>query len=226
MMRRILALLCGLMLLVPAAQAAIDWPVMSTQGQQQAQAYIEQVNANLTTLGAANINSLFECYPVIMTFGITAMENADTPEGVELSLALQTEGMVSLAVRSIYADTFAALVGSCIQAADPERTLEDAVAEVAEKVNPVKQNPNDSFEDAMGDADWYQGDSLRIYYAYRPNEYADNNNWLQAVLIFPFSGVPTPQPTLEPSPTPSPIPDEEVTPTPRQVDFFFVPDGA
>ena len=96
MMRRILALLCGLMLLVPAAQAAIDWPVMSTQGQQQAQAYIEQVNANLTTLGAANINSLFECYPVIMTFGITAMENADTPEGVELSLALQTEGMVSL----------------------------------------------------------------------------------------------------------------------------------
>lgn len=42
----------------------------------------------------------------------------------------------------------------------------------------------------MGDADWYQGDSLRIYYAYRPNEYADNNNWLQAVLIFPFSGVP------------------------------------
>lgn len=46
------------------------------------------------------------------------MENADTPEGVELSLALQTEGMVSLTVRSIYADTFAALVGSCIQAAD------------------------------------------------------------------------------------------------------------
>lgn len=225
MMRRLLALLCCLLLMASAAQAAIDWPVLTTQGQQAAQAYINQVNANLTALGAANINSLFECYPVIMTFGVTALENADTPEGVELSFSLQDQCMVSLTVRSMDPETFPALVGSCLQAADPSRTLEDAVAEVSAKIQPALQSPGNSFEDEMGEMDWYQGDTLRVYYAYRPNEYADNNNWLQAVLIFPFTGTPTAQPTFEPTPTPSPIPDEEVTPTPRLLEFSPPPDG-
>ncbi len=225
MIRRLIALLCCLLLLAPVAQAAIDWPVMETPGQQAVQAYMNQVNANLTSLGAANVNSLFECYPVIMTFGVTAQDNADTPEGAELTFSIQNDGMASLTVRSIYADTFAYLAGSCIQAADPARTLEDAVTEVANKILPAQQAPGNSFEDVMGETDWYQGDTLRVYYAYRPNEYADNQNWLQAVLIFPFTGTPTAQPTFEPTPTPSPIPDEEVTPTPRLVEFSPVPDG-
>ena len=108
MIKRFLALLCCLLLAASVAQAAIDWPVLTTQGQQAAQTYIAQVNANLSSLGAANINSLFECYPVIMSLGITAQDNADTPEGVELSLQLQEEGMVSLTVRSIYPDSFGA----------------------------------------------------------------------------------------------------------------------
>ena len=203
MIKRFLALLCCLLLAASVAQAAIDWPVLTTQGQQAAQTYIAQVNANLSSLGAANINSLFECYPVIMSLGITAQDNADTPEGVELSLQLQEEGMVSLTVRSIYPDSFGALAGSCVQAADPSRTLEDV----------------------MGETDWYQGDTLRVYYAYRPDEYSDGNNWLQAVLIFPFTGLPTAQPTLEPTATPTLIPDEEVTPTPRLVEFSPKPDG-
>lgn len=225
MMRRFLALLCCLLLVVPAAHAALNWPVLTTQGQQAAQAYIDQVNANLSSLGAANVNSLFECYPVIISMGVTAQDNAETPEGVELSLQLQTEGITSLTVRSIYPDTFAALAGSCVQAADPTRTLEDTVAEAAEKAALAQQNPIDSFEDVMRETDWYQGDTLRVYYAYRPNEYSDGDNWLQAVLIFPFTGQPTAQPTIEPTATPTPIPDEEVTPTPRLVEFSPQPDG-
>lgn len=225
MIKRFLALLCCLLLAASVAQAAIDWPVLTTQGQQAAQTYIAQVNANLSSLGAANINSLFECYPVIMSLGITAQDNADTPEGVELSLQLQEEGMVSLTVRSIYPDSFGALAGSCVQAADPSRTLEDTVNEAAAKAALAQQSPDDSFEDVMGETDWYQGNTLRVYYAYRPDEYSDGNNWLQAVLIFPFTGLPTAQPTLEPTATPTLIPDEEVTPTPRLVEFSPKPDG-
>ena len=150
MIKRFLALLCCLLLAASVAQAAIDWPVLTTQGQQAAQTYIAQVNANLSSLGAANINSLFECYPVIMSLGITAQDNADTPEGVELSLQLQEEGMVSLTVRSIYPDSFGALAGSCVQAADPSRTLEDTVNEAAAKAAMAQQSPDDSFEDVMG----------------------------------------------------------------------------
>lgn len=53
--------------------------------------------------------------------------------GVELSLQLQEEGMVSLTVRSIYPDSFGVLAGSCVQAADPSRTLEDTVNEAGGK---------------------------------------------------------------------------------------------
>lgn len=144
MIKRFLALLCCLLLAASVAQAAIDWPVLTTQGQQAAQTYIAQVNTNLSSLGAANINSLFECYPVIMSLGITAQDNADTPEGVELSLQLQEEGMVSLTVRSIYPDSFGALAGSCVQAADPSRTLEDTVNEAAAKAAMAQQSPDDS----------------------------------------------------------------------------------
>ena len=46
MIKRFLALLCCLLLAASVAQAAIDWPVLTTQGQQAAQTYIAQVNAN------------------------------------------------------------------------------------------------------------------------------------------------------------------------------------
>ena len=82
----------------------------------------------------------------------------------------------------------------------------------------------------MTDMDWLQGDSLRIYYAYRPNEYHDNANWLQAVLVFPRGAELTPAPTFEPTPTATVYMEEswesdiQSTPAPA-IDFQSVPNS-
>lgn len=227
MKRRLTALLCALLLCASAAQAALDWPVLTTQGQQTVQAYVQRVNDNLATLGMPMVNSLFEAYPAMMNFGITGQDNGEIPEGVELNFVLSGNVVTSLMVRTTSVELFAPLVGSCIQAAEPDRLLEEALTVPAEKAALVQQAPGNSFEDAMGDTDWLQGDVLRVYYAYRPDEYHDGNNWLQAVLVFPRAGEETPAPTFAPAATPAPElqEGEEPTPTPRLVEFAPRPES-
>ncbi len=221
MKRWLMLLLCALLLCVPAAQASLEWPVLTTQGQQSVQTYVQRVNGNLAALGMPAINSLFEAYPTMMNFGITGQDNGDLPEGVELNFVLSGNVMTSLTVRTTNVELFAPLVASCIQAAEPTRLLEDTMVIPAEKAALVKQAAGNSFEDVMGETDWLQGDRLRVYYAYRPDEYHDGNHWLQAVLIFPRTGEETPMPTFAPvgTPTPELQEGEEPTPTPRLMEF-------
>ena len=87
MIRRWLALLLSLLLLSGMARAEIQWKT-DTPAQQQIQSYIEQVNTILTTAGELPVNRLFEMYQSFAVLGMTLTDDAETPEGVEITVKL------------------------------------------------------------------------------------------------------------------------------------------
>lgn len=197
MTKRILALLYAL-LLPAAALADIVWPTPPGEGQAALQAFIDSVNQNQTQQGYQPVNSLFECYPTFASLGITAQDMAEIPEDVEMTFTLENGHLDTLTMRASDPRSFAALAASCIQAASPESTLEDALADPTYHANRAAANPTNSFEDTVELAN---GLAPRVYYAYYPNQYRDGVNWLQMTLVFPLpeaagsslSATPTPE---------------------------------
>lgn len=184
MMKRILALVCAL-LLPAAALGELLWPEELDAGQLALQAYIGQVNANQLQQGASTVNSLFECYSPFATLGITAQDMAEIPEGVEMAFTLENGYLDTLTLRASDPATFAALAASCIQAASGETSLQEALADPTYHANKASAAPNDSFEDAV---ELTNGLAPRAYYAYYPNQYKDGTSWLQMTLVFPMPG--------------------------------------
>lgn len=198
---RFCALLCALMLLPAAALGAIDWPTAPSEGQNQLMAYIDRVNQNQSQQNRGWVNSLFECYPTFAVLGMTAVDMAEIPEGVELSFMLNSDSLDSLQLRVNDPTRFAAIAASCIQAASPTAiTLEEALTDPTAHAKRVMANPNNSFEDEIIDLN---GTTPRVYYAYYPNQYRDGVNWLQMTLIFPLSGYADAGITVTPTPPPA-----------------------
>lgn len=186
--KRLAALIAALMILLTAvsAQAELPWPVKMTQAQLELQSYIHRVNVNLASMNYPQVNSLFECYPFNATLGATGMDDAEIPEGVELTFTLYGETLNTLVLRVNDASRFAAYAAACIQAASPNTTtLQDAMKSPSAHAKAVQKNPGNSIEDAV---DVLNGPSPRTYYAYYPNQYRDGANWLQMTLIFPLAG--------------------------------------
>lgn len=218
-------LTCAMLLLASSAQGALSWPVLSTPGQLQVQSLVQSINEHLASLGAPQVNSLFESYPALMIFGVTGQDDAAMPEGTELTFTLNGDVLTAITLRTSNISSFAALAASCIQAVDPTLTQQEAMATPSEQMRLATTAPDNSFGESMGDTDWLQGEQLRAYYSYRPNEYHDNTNWIQMVLIPPMGSVATPTPTLAPTATPAPILEdgEEPTETPREATFTLSP---
>ena len=129
---------------------------------------------------------MFELYGSGATLGITAMPQAEIPEDVELTFTLYADSLNTLVLRVSDADRFPKIAGACIQAAAPEgQTLEEAVQNPQQHADKAKANPGNSFEDTVVTLN---GSSVRVYYAYYPNQYHDGVNWLQMTLIFPVAG--------------------------------------
>lgn len=230
MKKKGLALLCCLTLWTAAASAELTWPALSTQGQANVQSYVQQVNQDLAALGAPTVNAVFECFPGVVSLGITGEDNAEMSEGVELSFSLSGNVMTALTIRATNLDVFASLVASCLQAANPGTETSAYLDTPASYVQQARSHPDNSFGADMTDTDWLQGDSVRVYYSYRPDEFHDGENWLQAVLVFPRSAEGTPEPTFAPAPTPTVYQEEswesEVDPTPTPVlEFQSIPNS-
>ncbi len=184
MMKRLLALLCAL-LLPACALGDILWPENMDAGQTELQAYIQQVNQCQLQQKHRMVNSLFECYPSFATLGITAADMAEIPEDVEMNFLLEAGHLDTLTLRASDPGVFAALAASCIHAASPEISLEDALTDPAYHANKATNSPEDSFEDMV---ELVNGLTPRVYYAYYPNQYRDGVNWLQMTLVFPMPG--------------------------------------
>ena len=187
MSKRLSALLLICTLLLPTVACAdILWPDQ-TAGQVQLKEYILRVNENLAALGQPTVNSLFECYTGFAALGVTALPDSTTPEDVELTFMLYDSCLNSLQLRVSTPEKFAAIAGSCIQAASPDAiTLEEALADPTRYMDKALGAPGNSFEDPL---ETLNGTSPRMYYAYYPNQYSDGVNWLQMTLVFPQGGV-------------------------------------
>ena len=185
MVKRICTLVCALLLPV-AAMAELTWPANLTAGQAELKAYIELVNQNQSLQSRGWVNSLFECYPTFATMGMTILDMAEIPEGVELTFTMEGDHLDTLQLRVDDPTRFAALAASCIQAASPDvTTLEEALKDPTYHANKAIEAPANSFEDTV---DTLNGPAPRVYYAYYPNQYRDGVNWLQMTLIFPLPG--------------------------------------
>ena len=185
-MRKLAALLLALMMTTATALAELNWPRLTTPGQEQLQAYVARVNEKLTAQGQQAVNSIFELYETFVTMGVTASDNAEIPEDIEMTFLLSDEGPLSLQLRASDPGRFAAAAAACIQASSPSAiTLEVALAGATGYVQRTLNAPYTAFADEVNDM---QGPSPRVYYAYYPNQYSDGVDWRQLTLIFPLPG--------------------------------------
>ena len=200
-LKRVGALVCALLLLPVFSLAEIIWPEPLHEGPARLKNYIELVNQNQSLQNRGWINSLFECYPTFATMGMTTFDMAEIPEGVELFFTMENGFLDTLQLRVNDPSRFASLAASCIQAASPDViSLEDALADPAAHAEKAMQNPRDSFEDEV---DLLNGLTPRVYYAYYPNQYRDQVNWLQMTLVFPLPGAGESAVAVTPTPRPA-----------------------
>lgn len=201
--RALCVLLCALMLLPACAGAELNgWPEQMTFGQTLAQVYFDRVNENLAQLGAAPVNSIFECYSGFVSLGVTASPDADIPEGTELVMLMRDSGLQKLTIHTRDLQGFTALAAACIEAASQGTiSLADAMKEPAAYAKTIASAPKNSIANVVYDD---QGDTVRTYYNYTPNEFNDDVNWMTMTLIFPWGGTvygvlvtPTPPPAID-----------------------------
>lgn len=197
-MRKVTALLLTLMMITGTALAEMKWPRLKTAGQEQLRDYILRVNEDLTAQGQGNVNSIFEFYETFATMGVTAADNAEVPEQIEMTFLLNAEGVQTLQLRVSDAGRFAPMAAACVRASSPAAiTLETALAEANAYVQRTLEAPYTTFADEV---DTMQGVSPRLYFAYYPNQYADGVDWRQMTLIFPLPGSPDAPLAVTPEP--------------------------
>ena len=185
MVRKIAAVMAALMLIPALAAAGMQWRE-DTPALKMLKNYTENINKLLTEAGEQPINSLFSCYPAEAVMGITSEDNAEIPEGIEITVELYQDTINSLQLRVNNPDRFPAVAAAVLRALYGESmTQEDAVRVPQDRADKAKKEPDASFEEPV---DPMNGTIPRVYYAYKPNEYRDGVNWLQMTLIFPLAG--------------------------------------
>lgn len=190
-MKKLAALLLSLLMMLSAAQADMEWPETLTASQTHLQAYVTLANETLASLGAGEIDMRYE---LLNTFASLGMDGAALPEGyspgfvlpVEMYFTMADEGLHKLELRMHDADRFASIAAACLHASSPVGVpLEQAQQIISGYVSRIKAAPTDSFEEDVVEL---QGASPRAYFAYYPNQFGDQYNWLQMTLIFPRPG--------------------------------------
>ncbi len=104
----------------------------------------------------------------------------------EISVMLGEEGLHSIQLRMQDANRFANVAAACIHAASPSAiSLEQARTITAAYAGSVLSAPNRSFEEEVNEA---QSAQPRAYFAYYPDQFKDERNWLQLTLVFARPG--------------------------------------
>ena len=190
-MKKLIALLLGLMLTLSGALADIDWPADLTAGQRQLQTYIDVANAALAENGGGVINMMYEMYVSFASLGMDGIEMPEDPladftNPVEIYVSMGSEGLHSLQLRMQDANRFALVAAACIHAASPAAmSFDEARAITNVYAGSVLSTPNRSFSE---DVNTLQGAQPRAYFSYAPNQFGDNHNWLQMTLVFARPG--------------------------------------
>ena len=185
MVKKTAAVIAALLLIPAVALAGTQW-LEDTPALILLKQYTDSISRLLTEAGELPVNSLFSCFPKQVTMGITSEENAEIPEGVEITVDLYYETLNRLQLRVNDPDRFPVIAAAVIRALyGDSMTQEDAVRIPAERARRAKADPGNSFEEPVEEMN---GTVPRVYYAYMPNQYRDGVNWLQMTLIFPIAG--------------------------------------
>ena len=151
MVKRIAAVISALLLIPAAALAGLQWRE-DTPALGILKNYTESINKLLTETGEQPINSLFSCYPAEAVMGITAEDNAEIPEGVEITVKLYYETLNSLQLRVSDPDRFPGIAAAIVRALYGEAmTQDDAINIPADRAKRAKNEPNASFEEPVDD---------------------------------------------------------------------------
>lgn len=185
MVRRVAAVIAALLLIPAVAMGGVEWKE-ETPALKILKTYTEKVNKLLMETGEHPINSLFSCFSSITVMGITEMDDAEIPEGVEITVELFYDTINSLQLRVNDPDRFPVIAAAILRALyGDSMTQEDAISIPQERAKKAKQDPASSFEEPV---DAMNGNKPRVYYAYYPNQYQSGMNWMQMTLIFPLAG--------------------------------------
>ena len=185
MVRKILAAVTALAVLLTAAGAgAVTWRE-DTAGQRILKDYITAVNGYLTEQGEMEVNRIFEQYAGVAELGITSTEEAEIPEGVEITVYLYDDCINRVQLRVSDPGRFPRIAAAFLRALDPEgMTAAKALEAPTSLARKAMQNPANSYEEKVEELN---GTAPRVYYAYFPNQYHDGVNWLQMVVVFPLA---------------------------------------
>lgn len=183
MVKRLAALAAVTALLLTVCAGAEPQWKQDTEGQRMLRDYVIRANDALLAFGEQEINSLFEMYNGFAVFGITDQEDAEVPEEVEITCRMAADSLLSLEVRVSRAERFPGIAAAFLMAADPALTMEAALKEPQDRARKALQDPDNSFEEPVDDLN---GTSIRVYYAYFPDQYHDGISWLQMTVIFPL----------------------------------------
>jgi hypothetical protein len=181
--RRISILLLVLILACNGIAAAdIEWPE-ETNGQKVLKQYIESVNSYLAQQDEMPVNRCFEIHRSIAILGITAEDDAEIPEDIEINVRMNDDSLDSLEliVRNVH--RFPAIATAFLRALFQDSETSSREIEVpAQKAAQALQNPDTSFgEEIYND----KGNAPRIYYNYYP-DYLYMEKWIIMTIIFPM----------------------------------------
>ncbi len=185
MVRRLFAAMAALTLIPGIALGAAEWRT-DTPAQTILKDYIGKANAILADQGEQEINTLFEIYNPLAVLGITSMPDAETPEGVEITVRMLYDSIDRLELRVNSTDRFPTIAGALIQALYGESmTADDARKVPSERAKKAANNPANSFEEPVEELN---GVKPQVYYAYYPDQYHDGVSWMQMTIVFPLPG--------------------------------------
>lgn len=158
----------------------------NTAGQRMLKQYAEKANLFLIQQGEMGINSVFESQRSMVVFGITSQPGEFVPEGVEITARLYENSINTLQVRVNDFSRFPRIAASFIRALTPDSmSMKEALDEPTKRMQKASKAPKNSFEDQV---ETLNGTVPYIYYAYYPNQYHDEVNWLQMTIVFPMEG--------------------------------------
>lgn len=205
-MKKLFALLLCAVLLTAVALAEIAWPAGLTPGQTQLKEYIGRVNVALAANGGGAIDVLHLLTPLRASLGMDGIELPDDPFAevdlpAEITFVMGDEGLHSMTLRMQDPDRFALVAAACIHAASPDALpLSSAGAIASAYASKVRSAPWNGFEEPVNDI---QSAQPRAYFAYYPDQYKDEHNWLQLTLVFARPGSAA-APVIVPGTTPAP----------------------
>lgn len=211
-MKKLAALLLCVLMMTTAALAQIDWPASPTDGQSQLRTFVETANAALAANGGGVIDVKYEMYTTFASLGMDGVEMPEDPFAdftmpMELHVIMAEEGVHSVKLRMQDANRFAVTAAACIHAASPAAiSYEQAYGITKAYAASVLASPNRSFEEEVNDVQGYQP---RAYFAYYPDQFHDEHNWLQMTLIFSRPGS-VDAPIIVPVNTPAPTEGDQV----------------